>query len=312
VTLKGLRIYWLIVKKIAFLQTSKRLSYVWNMGRLLGFILMIQIISGLFLTFYYSNDSILAYTSVQYIIYEVNLGWLIRVFHFNGASLLFFAIYVHFFKGLFFFRYRLKKVWLVGLLILIIFMGVAFIGYVLVWAQIRFWACVVITRLITVFPLFGLKIVYWIWGGYSIGRATLKLFYSLHFLLPWFGLIFVILHLFFLHERGRRSRLMCFRDCDKINFYPYYFYKDLINIFYLLLFFFIVLINPFLLGDPEIFVEANPLVRPTHIVPEWYFLFAYAILRCIPNKLFGVLCLLMSLLIFFLFLVFYLPEFLIK
>ena len=246
----------------------------------------------------------MAFGSVQYIIYEVNFGWVFRIFHFNGASLFFIFLYLHFFKGLFFSSYRLKGVWGTGLVMFLFVMIEAFIGYVVVWAQMSFWASVVITSLLSVIPFFGPSLVVWIWSGFSVGGATLKFFFVLHFLLPWALLIIILSHLLFLHNIGSTSKLYCHGDYDKVCFYPFYIFKDIYNILFWLFFVVFVFLLPFVLGDPEIFVEADPIVRPVHIVPEWYFLFAYAILRAIPNKILGVLALLFSILIFFLFVFF--------
>lgn len=283
------------------LPSSKTLSLNWNFGRILGIILVFQLLSGTVLVFFYSPDSVLAFNSVQYIMYESNFGWLFRIFHFNGASLFFVLLYLHFFKGLFFFSYRLKFVWIRGLTLFLLLIIEAFIGYVLVWAQISFWASVVITSLLTVIPVFGSKLVVWIWGGFRVSGATLKFFFVLHFLLPWILLVLVLLHLVFLHESGSTSKLFCHGDYDKILFYSFYWWKDGYNLIIWFIFIFFVFIFPFLLGDPEIFIEADPIISPVHIVPEWYFLFAYAILRAIPNKVFGVLALLLSILVFYLF-----------
>jgi ubiquinol-cytochrome c reductase cytochrome b subunit len=288
-------------KLLILLYTSKTLFYFWNFGRMLGMVLFFQILTGVFLVFYYCNERSLSFDSVQYIIYDVSGGWLLRIMHFNGASLFFLFIYAHVFKGLFFFRYRLRLVWGVGIFIFLLFIGVAFMGYVLVWAQIRFWASVVITRLLTVVPIWGISLVFWVWGGFSVGGGTLKFFFCLHFLLPWLGLLFVGLHLFFLHETGSTSSLFCFLDLDKVGFFPYFLVKDLLNILFFGFFVFLLLEFPFFLGDPEMFLESNFLVSPIHIVPEWYFLFAYAILRCVPDKMLGVMFMLGSILLFLVF-----------
>lgn len=264
-------------------------------------VLLFQILTGVFLVFYYCNDRSISFDRVQYIIYESIGGWLVRVMHFNGASLFFIFIYLHIFKGLAFFRYRLRLVWLVGILMFFLFMGVAFIGYVLVWAQMRFWASVVITSLLTVIPIWGFGLVFWVWGGFSVGGSTLKFFFCLHFLLPWLGWVFIGFHLYFLHRRGSTSSLFCFLDVDKINFFPYFLVKDLLNLLIFFLFFSLSILFPFLLGDPEIFLESNFLVSPIHIVPEWYFLFAYAILRCVPNKILGVIFILVRIISFLFF-----------
>lgn len=176
-------------------------------------------------------------------------------------------------------------------------------GYVLVWAQIRFWASVVITSLLRVIPIWGPSLVVWIWSGFTVSGATLKFFFVLHFLVPWFILLVIIVHLIFLHDRGRTSKIFCHGDYDKIRFYPFYWLKDSYNLLFWLIFICFSLVYPFNLGDPEIFIEADPIIRPVHIVPEWYFLFAYAILRAIPNKILGVIALLMRIVRFYLFII---------
>lgn len=283
------------------LPASFSLTLFWNFGRILGMVLVFQIFTGVFLAFYFSPDGLLAFRSVQYIINDVSFGWLFRIFHFNGASLFFIFLYLHFFKGLFIFSYRLSGVWFTGLRIFLFVMMEAFIGYVLVWAQMSFWASVVITRLLSVIPYFGFSLVYWIWGGFSVVGSTLKFFFVLHFLLPWFIFVVILVHLFFLHRTGSTSSLYCHGDYDKVCFFPFYFYKDSYNLLFFFLFFFFVFSFPFVLGDPEMFIECDPLVSPVHIVPEWYFLFAYAILRAIPDKSLGVFLLLIRIVIFYFF-----------
>lgn len=283
------------------LPRRKTLSLNWNFGSMLGIILIFQLLTGVFLAFYYTAEGLVSFNSVQYIIYEVNYGWVFRIFHFNGASLFFVFLYMHFFKGLFFSSYRLSLVWIRGLTIFFLVIIEAFIGYVLVWAQISFWASVVITSLLRVIPIWGPRLVVWIWSGFSVSRATLKFFFVLHFLVPWFILVIVLVHLIFLHRTGRTSKLFTHGDYDKINFYPFYWFKDGYNLLIWLIFFIFSLINPFILGDPEIFIEADSITSPVHIVPEWYFLFAYAILRAIPNKVLGVVALLISIVSFYIF-----------
>lgn len=274
---------------------------MWNFGSILGIVLVFQILRGVFLSLYYVPSDVFAFISVQYIMIEVNFGWVFRILHFNGASLFFVFLYLHFFKGLFYNRYRIKLVWISGLLIFLMVIIEAFIGYVLVWAQISFWASVVITRLLSVIPFFGPSLVLWIWSGFSVGCATLKFFFVLHFLVPWLILVLIIFHLFFLHSSGSSSVLYCHGDYDKVRFSSYFVLKDLYNLFFFGFFFVFVFLFPFVLGDPEIFIESDPMVSPVHIVPEWYFLFAYAILRAIPNKVVGVLALLIRILVFFCF-----------
>nr|BBU41933.1 cytochrome b [Bursaphelenchus xylophilus] len=285
------------------LPTSKSLSLYWNFGSQLALVLFFQILSGTFLVFYYSNESVMAFSSVQYIMMEVNFGWLFRIFHFNGASLFFVFLYLHFFKALFFTSYRLFKVWMSGLLIFLCIMMESFMGYVLVWAQMSFWASVVITSLLSVIPIWGPLIVSWIWSGFSVSGATLKFFFVLHFLLPWLFLVLVLVHLILLHDTGSTSKILTLSDFEKINFYYFFWWKDGYNVLVWILFFVFSLFLPFLLGDPEMFIEADPMLSPVHIVPEWYFLFAYAILRAIPNKILGVCFLLFSILIFLIFVI---------
>nr|YP_009050538.1 cytochrome b [Parafilaroides normani]AIG23806.1 cytochrome b [Parafilaroides normani] len=284
------------------LPSSKSLTLGWNYGSMLGMILIMQILTGMFLSFYYVVDGSMAFSAVQYIMYEVNLGWVFRVFHFNGASLFFIFLYLHIFKGLFMFSYRLKSVWGSGLLVYLLLMMEAFMGYVLVWAQMSFWAAVVITSLLSVIPIWGPMIVMWIWSGFGVTSSTLKFFFVIHFLLPWFLLVLVMLHMVFLHSTGSTSSIYCHGDYDKLMFGPYYWNKDFYNFLFFFIFILFVLIYPFFLGDPEMFIEADPMMSPVHIVPEWYFLFAYAILRAIPNKVLGVVALLMSIFSFYFFL----------
>ena len=266
----------------------KRLSLFWNFGRILAIILAFQIVTGLFLVINYKSDSSLAFQSVQFIIYEVEFGFLFRIVHFNGANIFFIFLYLHLLKGLFYCRYRLTMVWVRGITIFIFVMLTAFLGYVLVWGQIRFWAAVVITNLVRVIPYVGVTLIFWIWAGFSVNNGTLGLFFILHFIVPFIILVIVVAHLIFLHDRGSTSSIMCVGDYDKVKFFPFYAAKDSLNLLLWLGFFFLALSYPFVLGDAEMFIAANRLRSPVHIVPEWYFLFAYAILRSIPNKIMGV------------------------
>nr|WAX01702.1 cytochrome b [Philometra sp. HZ-2022] len=290
-----------LMNTVIVLPTSKSLDINWNYGSMLGMVLVFQILTGVLLAFFYSNDSQISFDSVQYIMFEVNGGWLYRIFHFNGASLFFIFIYMHFFKGLFNFSYRLSGVWLVGLLILFLLIMEAFMGYVLVWAQMSYWACVVITSLLSVIPYFGTKLVLWVWGGFTVSGATLKLFFVMHFILPWVLMVMVVFHMIMLHSTGSTSVVGNHGDYDKISFFPYYWIKDSYNMVFWMVFIVFVFSAPFILGDPEMFLEANSLLSPVHIVPEWYFLFVYAILRAVPNKFMGVIFLLLSILVFSLF-----------
>lgn len=291
--------YTTISKLLLMFPASKTLTFMWNFGSILGILLLFQLLTGIILTTQYKRARDLAFSSVQYIIYEVNGGWFVRIAHFNGARFLFIFIYAHFFKGLYFFSYRLKIVWIRGLFMLILFIGVAFLGYVLVWSQIRFWAGIVITSLLGVIPYVREILLHWVWGGFGVNNSTLGVFYTLHFLLPFISLGLLSIHLFRLHITGRTSLLFCHGDYDKVPFYPYFIVKDMVNITWMAILILFILLYPFFLGDREMFIEANPLVSPVHIVPEWYFLFAYAILRAVPNKALGVLALLLSITAYF-------------
>lgn len=226
--------------------------------------------------------------------FDANFGWALRIFHFNGASMFFVFLYLHMFKGLLHRSPRLSHTWISGLSIFILVMGAAFLGYVLVWAQISFWACNVITNLVSVIPYVGLDLIQWVWGGYSVGNATLGLFFVLHFLLPFVIAGVVVIHLLTLHASGSSSPLLTHHSSSKVDFHPSYTSKDSLNLMPWVIFISLALLFPFVLGDPEIFIEANPLLSPVHIVPEWYFLYVYAILRSIPNKSLGVIALVFS------------------
>nr|YP_011004209.1 cytochrome b [Metathelazia capsulata]WPS93544.1 cytochrome b [Metathelazia capsulata] len=286
---------------LVFLPTSFTLSYLWNLGSMLGMVLVSQILTGFFLTFYYSTLD--GFGSVQYIMYEVSGGWFFRILHSNGASLFFLCIYIHIFKALIMGSYRLVFVWISGILIYFLLMGIAFTGYVLIWAQMSYWAAVVITSLMTSIPYIGKYLVLWIWGGFSVCYNTLFFFYSLHFILPWLMFILLFFHLFFLHNTGSTSLIFVHNDYDKVWFFPSFWFKDLINIIFYFFFLLFCFFFPFYLVDPMIFFESDSMVSPAHVVPEWYFLFAFTILRSIPNKLLGVI-LMFSSIFFFLILVF--------
>lgn len=273
------------------LPARKNLTFVWNLGSLLGFIFVVQLLRGVILVFYYSPSS--PFDDVQYIIYDVDIGWLVRSIHFNGARFFFICIYFHIMKGIFFGRFRIGRVWNTGVIMILLFIAVAFIGYVLVYSQISYWAAVVITSLLTILPFWGETVVLWVWGSYRVVIYTVKLLFVLHFLLPWLGVLIILVHLFFLHKFGRSSSLRCHGDYEKVLFFPVYWVKDGMNIFFLFLFFCWVFFFPFVLGDGEMFLFSDFINRPRHIVPEWYFLFAYAILRAIPNKFFGVVALIL-------------------
>nr|YP_010414993.1 cytochrome b [Camptoloma kishidai]URW97515.1 cytochrome b [Camptoloma kishidai] len=280
------------------LPSPSNISSWWNFGSLLGLCLIIQILTGLFLTMYYTANIELAFYSVNYICRNVNYGWLIRTLHANGASFFFICIYIHIGRGIYYESFNLMYTWMVGVIILFLLMATAFMGYVLPWGQMSFWGATVITNLLSAIPYLGSMLVNWIWGGFAVDNATLTRFYTFHFLLPFIVLMAVVIHLLFLHQTGSNNPLGLNSNLDKIPFHPFFTFKDLIGfIILLLLLSLLTLTNPYLLGDPDNFIPANPLVTPVHIQPEWYFLFAYAILRSIPNKLGGVIALVMSILI---------------
>nr|UHA56214.1 cytochrome b [Ercheia cyllaria] len=280
------------------LPSPSNISYWWNFGSLLALCLIIQILTGLFLTMYYTANIELAFYSVNYICRNVNYGWLIRTLHANGASFFFICIYLHIGRGIYYESFNLKHTWMIGVTILFLLMATAFMGYVLPWGQMSFWGATVITNLLSAIPYLGSMLVNWIWGGFSVDNATLTRFYTFHFLLPFIILMMTMIHLLFLHQTGSNNPLGLNSNYDKIPFHPFFSYKDLLGAIILLLtLILLTLTNPYLLGDPDNFIPANPLVTPEHIQPEWYFLFAYAILRSIPNKLGGVIALIMSILI---------------
>jgi len=271
------------------------ISAWWNFGSLLGLCLITQIATGLFLAIHYTADVTLAFNRVTHISRDVNYGWLLRVVHANGASFFFICLYSHVGRGIYYSSYFYTYTWTVGVLILFLVIATAFIGYVLVWGQISFWAATVITNLLSAIPYLGNILVQWIWGGFAVDNATLTRFFTFHFVLPFIIAGISIVHLLFLHQTGSNNPLGINSNSDKIPFHPYFSFKDMfgfIVIFWGLII--LVLTNPFLLGDTENFIPANPLVTPVHIQPEWYFLFAYAILRSIPNKLGGAVALVAS------------------
>nr|ARI50060.1 cytochrome b [Steromphala umbilicaris] len=282
------------------LPAPMNLSVWWNFGSLLGLCLVIQIATGLFLSMHYTAHVDLAFASVSHISRDVNYGWLLRAIHANGASWFFICIYFHIGRGMYYGSYMNIHTWNIGVVLLLLTMATAFLGYVLPWGQMSFWGATVITNLFSAIPYIGGELVQWMWGGFAVDNATLVRFFSLHFLVPFVILGLTVLHLLFLHESGSNNPLGLNSDSDKVPFHSYYSFKDLVGFLVLLfLLSLLVLFSPFLLGDPENFIPANPLVTPVHIQPEWYFLFAYAILRSIPNKLGGVVALAMSVVILF-------------
>nr|ACB47296.1 cytochrome b [Zeugopterus norvegicus]ACB47297.1 cytochrome b [Zeugopterus norvegicus] len=280
------------------LPAPTNISAWWNFGSLLGLCLVTQLLTGLFLAMHYTADVATAFTSVAHICRDVNYGWLIRNLHANGASFFFLCIYMHIGRGLYYGSYVNKETWNIGVVLLLLVMATAFVGYVLPWGQMSFWGATVITNLMSAVPYMGNTLVQWVWGGFSVDNATLTRFFAFHFLLPFIVAAATIVHLLFLHETGSNNPAGLNSDADKISFHPYFTYKDLLGFAVLLTALTsLALFAPNLLGDPDNFTPANPLVTPPHIKPEWYFLFAYAILRSIPNKLGGVLALLFSILI---------------
>nr|AEL17405.1 cytochrome b [Paradoxornis fulvifrons albifacies] len=283
------------------LPTPSNISSWWNFGSLLGMCLITQIITGLLLAMHYTADTALAFSSVAHMCRDVQFGWLIRNLHANGASFFFICIYLHIGRGFYYGSYLNKETWNVGVLLLLALMATAFVGYVLPWGQMSFWGATVITNLFSAIPYIGQTLVEWAWGGFSVDNPTLTRFFAIHFLLPFFIAGLTLVHLTLLHESGSNNPLGIPSDCDKIPFHPYYSTKDTLG--FALMFIplaTLALFAPNLLGDPENFTPANPLATPPHIKPEWYFLFAYAILRSIPNKLGGVLALAASVLVLFL------------
>nr|ACR40571.1 cytochrome b [Astyanax nasutus] len=280
------------------LPAPSNISAWWNFGSLLLLCLMMQILTGLFLAMHYTSDISTAFSSVAHICRDVNYGWIIRNMHANGASFFFICVYLHIGRGLYYGSYLYKETWNIGVILLLLLMMTAFVGYVLPWGQMSFWGATVITNLLSAVPYMGGALVQWIWGGFSVDNATLTRFFAFHFLLPFVIIAATLLHALFLHETGSNNPAGLNSDSDKISFHPYFSYKDLLGFMIMLsALTSLALFSPSLLGDPENFTPANPLVTPPHIKPEWYFLFAYAILRSIPNKLGGVLALLFSILV---------------
>nr|AFU48934.1 cytochrome b [Microtus lusitanicus] len=280
------------------LPAPSNISSWWNFGSLLGLCLAIQILTGLFLAMHYTSDTATAFSSVTHICRDVNYGWLIRYMHANGASMFFICLFLHVGRGIYYGSYNMVETWNMGIILLFAVMATAFMGYVLPWGQMSFWGATVITNLLSAIPYIGTTLVEWIWGGFSVDKATLTRFFAFHFILPFIITALVLVHLLFLHETGSNNPTGLNSDADKIPFHPYYTIKDLLGVLVLLTAFMILtLFFPDILGDPDNYTPANPLNTPPHIKPEWYFLFAYAILRSIPNKLGGVLALILSILI---------------
>jgi quinol-cytochrome oxidoreductase complex cytochrome b subunit len=272
--------------------TPINLNYFYGFGSLAGIMLVIQILTGIFLAMHYTPHIDLAFNSVEHIMRDVNNGWLIRYTHANGASFFFIVVYVHIFRGLYYGSYITPReyLWCSGVVIFILMMATAFMGYVLPWGQMSFWGATVITNLFSAIPLIGKDIVDWLWGGFAVDNPTLNRFFSLHFTMPFVIVGVVLIHLILLHEVGSNNPLGLTLKTENIPFYPYFYTKDLFGLMFLLLIFFtFVFYYPNTLGHPDNYIEANPMKTPLHIVPEWYFLPFYAVLRSIPNKIGGVI-----------------------
>lgn len=272
--------------------TPVNLSYLWGFGSLSGLCLVIQIVTGIFLAMHYTAHVDLAFASVEHIMRDVNNGWLLRYLHANGASFFFIVVYMHLFRGLYYGSYAHPRghLWCSGVAILLLMMATGFIGYVLPWGQMSFWGATVITNLVSAIPLVGDPMVQWIWGGFSVDNPTLNRFFSLHYTLPFIIAALALVHLALLHLDGSTNPLGVDSSSDKIPFYPYFYVKDLFGFLILMaIFSYFVFFHPNTLGHPDNYIPANPMVTPPHIVPEWYFLPFYAILRSIPHKLGGVI-----------------------
>jgi len=291
--------FYAIYHTILTYPAPSNFSYWWNFGVLAFVCLLLQILTGIFLAMHYTPHADLAFSSVEHIMRDVNYGWLLRYMHLNGASFFFLAVYVHMFRGIYYGSYNKPRelLWVIGVIILFLMILTAFMGYVLPWGQMSFWAATVITNLASVIPILGDTIVLWLWGGFSVDNATLNRFFSFHYLFPFVITALVILHVIFLHEHGSNNPLGINSKVDKITF-PYYIIKDIYSLIWFgFIYSYFIFFEPNTLGHPDNYIPANPMVTPTHIVPEWYFLPFYAILRSVPNKSLGVVLLMLSILI---------------
>ena len=283
--------------------TPKNLNYWWTFGGILTFCLITQIITGLTLAMHYIAHADMAFDSVEHIMRDVNYGWLIRYIHANGASMFFLAVYIHIFRSLFYGSYKAPReiIWILGIMIYLLMMAAAFMGYVLPWGQMSFWGATVITNLFSAIPLVGESITTWLWGGYSVDNPTLTRFFTLHYLIPFLILGLVVLHIWALHVPGNNNPVgidIQKPSKDTVPFHPYIVIKDLFALLlFMIVFAFFVFYSPNILGHADNYIEANPLVTPAHIVPEWYLLPFYAILRSIPDKLLGVVAMLSAIFI---------------
>nr|BAJ08242.1 cytochrome b [Acanthosaura armata] len=285
-------------KPQANLPSPSNISALWNFGSLMGAALAIQISTGILLAMHYTTGTAFAFYSITHISRDINLGWLAQNTHANGASMFFILMYLHIARGMYYGSYLYKKTWFVGVLLFLLTTLTAFMGYVLPWGQMSFWAATVITNLISTIPYIGNTLVGWVWGGYSVENPTLIRIFTLHFTLPFMIAALTIIHMILLHETGSNNPTGLNSNTDKISFHPYYTYKDLLGlIWFTTLLSMTILMTPNIFSEPENYTTADPLSTPKHIKPEWYFLFAYAILRAIPNKLGGVMALAASILI---------------
>jgi len=299
----------IINNSLVDLPTPINIRNWWNFGSLLGVCLATQIITGIFLAMHFTSDTSTAFESVEHIIRNVNNGWAIRLIHANGASIFFICLYLHTFRGIYYASYFITHTWTIGITLILLTMGTAFVGYVLPWGQISFWGATVITNLLSAIPYVGQITVQWVWGGFAVGNATLTRFFALHFLLPFILAALVVIHLLFLHQTGSSNPLGLKSNLDKVPFHSFHSWKDLTGVIILMTSLVTLCVTvPHILGDVENFSPANPLVTPLHIQPEWYFLFAYAILRSIPNKLGGVIALVASIAILYLLPIFSKPK----
>ncbi len=292
------------LKHSAEYRAPKNLSYLWNMGSIAGIALVIQIITGVVLAMHYTPHVNHAFDSVERIMRDVNYGWLIRYMHAVGASMFFISVYIHMFRSLYYGSYKAPRelLWHIGLLLFLAMMATAFMGYVLPWGQMSYWGATVITNLFSAIPVIGEGIVTWLWGGFSVDNPTLNRFFALHYLLPFIIVALSLLHLIALHQHGSNNPkgIDVKTDKDTIPFHPYYTVKDMFGFgVYFLIFAFFIFYEPNYLGHPDNYIPANPLVTPAHIVPEWYFLPFYAILRAVPSKLGGVILMFSAILILF-------------
>jgi ubiquinol-cytochrome c reductase cytochrome b subunit len=293
----------LILSHLVYYPSPITLTYAWSFGSLAGVTLVIQMVSGIFLSMHYTANIDLAFSSIEYIMRDVNNGWLIRYIHANGASMFFIVVYAHIGRGLYYGSYMKPRelLWCSGVVLLLLMMATAFTGYVLPWGQMSLWGATVITNMVTAIPVAGTSIVQWLWGGYTPGNPTLRRFYSIHFVLPFLIAGMTLIHLALLHKVGSNSPLGSDTGVDDVPFYPYFVSKDIFAFtVYLIVFAIFVFYFPNVLNHPDNCIPADPLHTPAHVVPEWYFLPYYAILRSIPHKALGILAMGGSLIVLFL------------